>query len=109
MYGGHSPTVLLRAVDVRSWGWAGALAELQASMLKEGAEFKDLPLAADLAILTVGEFGAIMLQGGIIFSGDHLCYFPAVQSLCSKLNSLSRYAPLSTALRCPLHASLIFA
>ena len=51
---------------------AGALAELQAAMLKEGAEFKDLPLAADLGILALSEFGATMLQGGIIFTGGSL-------------------------------------
>lgn len=70
---------------------AGALAELQATMLKEGAEFKDLPLAADLGILAVSEFGAIMLQGGIIFTGERV----PLHTCCSILGGACLYAACS--------------
>lgn len=68
-------------------------------MLREGAEFKDLPLAADLSLTALSEFGAIMLQGGIIFSGArHLTPAPStflavhLLSMCTCMQVL--YCPM---------------
>ncbi len=47
----------------------GALGRLQERILRTGGQYEGLPLAAALALTTAADFGEVMLEVGIIFTG----------------------------------------
>lgn len=51
----------------------GALGHLQERILRSGGQYEGLPLAAALALTAAADFGEVMLEAGIIFTGAGSC------------------------------------